>query len=427
MECIEPLKKAYQTHMLKAQLLGQGQQDSPSISPGDWSWRFWLAVPLYPYSRRRTLRKEVVKDTIWTFDQLQGILYTVVPIRMTVVKLEKGGLLVYAPVAPTRECIRLVKELEAKHGGVKYIILPTASGLEHKVFVGPFARQFPLAQVFVTANQWSFPLNLPLGWLGFPTKRTQVLPESSGDAPFGDEFDYEVLSIDLGRGSFEEVALLHKRSRTLLVTDSVLSVPEKPPEIVQLDPYPLLFHARDNAFDVVEDTEANRRKGWQRISLFALYFGPSTLETIGLGQAFRDALKAPERSRKAYFGLFPFRWKSDWKQSFNALRGGGRPFVAPILQTFIFNQAPREVLDWADKVAKWYFHRIIPCHFDAPIEVGPHQFRQAFTFLEKKPSIDENSSGSGSQPLPEEDLKFIRELEENLTKRGITSPAKEEV
>jgi hypothetical protein len=148
------------------------------------------------------------------------------------------------------------------------------------------------------------------------------------------------------------------------------------------------------------------------------------LETIGLGEAFRDAFKAPERSRKAYFGLFPFRWKADWKQSFNALRGGGRPFVAPILQTFIFNQAPRDVLDWADKVAKWYFQRIIPCHFDAPIEVGPHQFRQAFSFLEKKPS-SENLLGSGSQPLPEEDFEFMRELEENLTKRGITSPAKE--
>jgi hypothetical protein len=116
-----------------------------------------------------------------------------------------------------------------------------------------------------------------------PLNGLKILPEASGDTPFGDEFDYEVLSINLGRGSFEEVALFHKRSRTLLVTDSVLSVPEKPPEIVQVDPYPLLFHARDNAFEVVEDTEANRRKGWQRISLFALYFGPSRLETIGLG------------------------------------------------------------------------------------------------------------------------------------------------
>jgi hypothetical protein len=93
---------------------------------------------------------------------------------------------------------------------------------------------------------------------------------------------------------------------------------------------------------------------------------------------------------------------------------------------FIFTQGQREVLDWADKVAKWHFHRIIPCHFDAPIEVGPQQFRQAFTFLEKKPS-GEDTLGSESQPLPEEDLEFIRKLEENLTKRGITSPAKDNV
>jgi len=64
------------------------------------------------------------------------------------------------------------------------------------------------------------------------------------------------------------VAFFHKRSRTLLVTDSVLSVPEDPPAIVQLEPYPL-FHARDDAFEIVEDNPASRRKGWQRISLFA--------------------------------------------------------------------------------------------------------------------------------------------------------------
>ena len=106
---------------------------------------------------------------------------------MTVVKLAAGGLLVYAPVAPTVECVRLVNELVTKHGDVKYIILPTSSGLEHKVFVGPFARCFPQAQVFVAPHQWSFPVNLPLSWLGFPQKRTQVLPEDSSQSPFADE------------------------------------------------------------------------------------------------------------------------------------------------------------------------------------------------------------------------------------------------
>lgn len=398
-----------------------------SNNPKDWSWKFWPVLPLYPYSRRRTLCKEIVKDTIWTFDQLHGIIYTIVPIRMTLVKLKTGGLLVYAPIAPTTECVRLVNELVAKHGEVKYIILPTSSGLEHKVFVGPFARRFPQAQVFVAPHQWSFPLNLPLHWLGFPQKRTQVLPENKSLAPFIDEFDYEVLDINLGRGAFAEVALLHKRSHTLLVTDSVLSVPEDPPEIIQLDPYPLLFHARDNALDMIEDSEANRRKGWQRISLFAIYFRPSALKITKLGQMFSDAFKAPQRSPKAYFGLFPFRWQDNWKESFDALRGEGRPFVAPILQILILPQAPRQVLNWADKVANWDFHQIIPCHFDSLIKASPRQFRQAFTFLEKQPSVSEDLSAKANQSLLEKDFKFIRELEAGLVRRGIATPVKEKV
>ena len=132
-------------------------------------------------------------NPIWTFDQIQGILYTVVPIRMTAVRLSSGGLLIYAPVAATPECIRLVNELVTVHGEVKYIILPTASGLEHKVFVGPFARRFPNAQVFVAPSQWSYPFNLPLSWLGFPEKRTKILPEDSKLAPFSNEFQYKIL------------------------------------------------------------------------------------------------------------------------------------------------------------------------------------------------------------------------------------------
>jgi Domain of unknown function (DUF4336) len=392
----------------------------------DWLWRFWFTLPLYPYDRRQTLRTEVVKDMIWTFDQLHGILYTIVPIRMTVVKLAAGGLFVYAPVAPTPQCIRLVKELVAEHGDVKYIILPTSSGLEHKVFVGPFARCFPQAQIFVAPNQWSYPVNLPLSWLGFPAKRTQVLPEQTVEAPFANEFDYRVLDFNLGRGSFAEVAVFHRRSHTLLVTDAILAVPEEPPAIVQLDPYPLLFHARDSALERIEDNAVNRYKGWQRIALFAIYFRPSVLERLGLEQTLRDACNAPNRSRKAYFGLFPFRWKDTWKQSFDALRGGGRPFVAPILQTLIFSQAPRQVLDWADHIACWDFQQIIPCHFDAPIPAGPHQFHQAFAFLKKEPSVGYSLS-SRSQPLPEQDFEFIRELEANLIRCGIATPPKEKV
>jgi hypothetical protein len=81
--------------------------DSRSERLRQRSWQFWFTLPIYPYNTRRTIRTEVTPDTIWTFDQVQGILYVVVPIRMTVVKLVGGGLLVYAPVAPTGECLEL--------------------------------------------------------------------------------------------------------------------------------------------------------------------------------------------------------------------------------------------------------------------------------------------------------------------------------
>ncbi len=396
-------------------MTSQGQQSPESIRPQDLSWPFWPVVPLYPYGKRRTLRQEVVKDTIWTFDQLQGILYVVVPIRMTVIRLESGGLLVYAPVAPTPECIRLVKELVAKHGEVKYIILPTVSGIEHKVFVGPFARCFPQVQVFVAPHQWSFPLNLPLSWLGLPWGRTEILPLESSQTPFADEFDYTILGpINLGLGSFVEVAFFHKRSQTLLVTDSIISIPLDPPAIVQIDPYPLLFHARDNALEVVMDNRETRRKGWQWIVLFALYFSPSALQDIQWGNVFKDALKAPDRSFKAYCGLFPFQWDRQWQSSFEILQKQNPLLVAPILQGVIFNRDPLEVLAWVDRVAKWGLKLIIPCHFSSPIEANSSQFRQGFDFLRgKKPS------------LPTEDFALIRGIDDRLTKLRITPPSQD--
>ncbi|WP_107667792.1 DUF4336 domain-containing protein [Cyanothece sp. BG0011] len=385
--------------------------ESGNISPKDITWPFWPVVPLYPYSQRRTLRKEIVKDTIWTFEQCQGIFYVVVPIRMTVVKLAKGGLLVYAPVAPTRECIRLVNELVETHGAVKYIILPTVSGIEHKVFVGPFARCFPKAQVFVSPDQWSFPVNLPLSWLGFPLKRTHKLPLESQNSPFADEFDYAILGpLDLGLGIFEEVAFYHKQSHTLLLTDSIISVPHTPPDIVQLDPYPLLFHARNSSLDRSEDTPQNRIKGWQRIVLFALYFRPHALGTVNWGKVVKQALKSPERSKKAYFGLFPFQWDDSWKLSFEKLHY--HPLlVAPILQGVILNRNPLEVLTWVDRVSKWGFERIISAHFDVPILAHSEQFRQAFDCL-RHPNYN----------LGNQDFQLIQDIDKKLTKLRVTPP-----
>ncbi len=383
----------------------------------DRSWRFWPLLPIYPYGNVRTIRTEILPDTIWTFDRVQGIFYVVVPIRMTVIKLATGGLLVYAPIAPTGECLALVNELVATHGDVKYIILPTISGLEHKVFVGPFARAFPQAQVWVAPGQWSFPVNLPLSWLGFPAQRTYILPPDSQNTPFGDEFDYAILdSIDLGPGQFSEVAFFHRRSHTLLVTDTIVSIPNTPPEIVQLELYPLLFHARDRASDPAIDTPANRTKGWQRICMFALYFQPSILSILNLTDSVRESFQSPDRSRRNYFGLYPFVWQADWQRGFTALRRDGKLLVAPILQTLILNRAPTETIEWVDRVAKWDFSQIISCHFDAPVTATPEDFRAAFAFLDRHHHHEPE--------LPTADFDLLRQIDRRLQQWRIIVPAK---
>ena len=90
---------------------------------------------------------------LWTFEQKQGILYIHVPIRMTVYRMQtRPGLFVYAPVAPTEECVRLLRELEEQYGEVAYIVLPTVA-VEHKYFVGPFSQAFPKAEVGVFHKQ----------------------------------------------------------------------------------------------------------------------------------------------------------------------------------------------------------------------------------------------------------------------------------
>lgn len=83
---------------------------------------------------------------------------------------------------------QLVKELGAP---VEYIVLPTFA-YEHKIFVGPFSRKFPQAQIYVAPRQWSWPLNLPLEFFGI--FRAKTLEHEDLSTPWAAEIEQKVLS-----------------------------------------------------------------------------------------------------------------------------------------------------------------------------------------------------------------------------------------
>ena len=74
---------------------------------------------------------------------------------------------------------------------------------------------------------------------------------------------------------YQDVALLHKSSKTLAVCDAVFAATVEPPAILTQEPEytrALLFHARDEKDEVVVDTPEARRKGWRRIVLLFNFF-----------------------------------------------------------------------------------------------------------------------------------------------------------
>ena len=342
------------------------------VNPADQRWGFWPLLPLYPYGRRRTLFSELIPGQLWSLEQLQGVYYVAVPIRLTVVKVP-GGLMLVNPLPPTGELRQAIAGLEQQHGPVCTIVLPTASGLEHKLPLGPLARAFPDAEVWVCPGQWSFPIALPSSWLGIPAGRTRVLLDDG--VPHGDVCEWITLGpLDLGVGRFQEISCFHRPSGALLVTDALVGISAEPPALFDLDPIPLLFHARERGDEPLLDTPEARRRGWARLVLFASYLRPEPLEVPPIAELLLHAFQPGLRTARAHFGLYPFRWRQDWHDAAKELIGDSQPLVqvAPVVERLVLPRALSAFVQWLQQIGRIDEMRwLVAAHYSAPIAFSP--------------------------------------------------------
>jgi len=142
---------------------------------------------------------EYVKDQIWILEY--PVRYAGINLfgRMTVVKLENGGLLIHDPCEINEE---VKQEIDAL-GRVQYIVVP---GSYHHLFVIGFQQKFPDAETFLCP--------------GLERKRPDIKFEwilgNRPDPRWGDVFDQVIIQ---GTRYIWEVAFFHKPSKTLILVD----------------------------------------------------------------------------------------------------------------------------------------------------------------------------------------------------------------
>jgi hypothetical protein len=205
--------------------------------------------------------------------------------------------------------------------------------------------------------------------------------------PHPEQLSWEALGpLDLGLGSFLEVACLDRGSGALLVTDALVAIPPDPPPLFDLDPTPLLFHARERGSEPLRDDPALRRRGWQRLVLFASYLRPAPLDVPPLGEVLRDAFAPGCRSARSHFGLYPFRWRQGWEREAEALMSPERrPQVAAVLERLVFPRQREALVAWLRRLAgRGEIRWLVPAHYAAPVPIDAGALRALADGLEQR-------------------------------------------
>jgi len=138
-------------------------------------------------------------EDLWVFDRPFSVFGLKIGTRMTVVRLGDGSLFLHSPVEPDAETRA---DLDAL-GPVRFVVAPNKV---HHLFVGAYRDAYPQAEL------WAAP--------GLPEKRRDIafhhVLDDDAPAPWAGEI-YQLCV--RGLPYVNEVVFLHRRTRTLLLTD----------------------------------------------------------------------------------------------------------------------------------------------------------------------------------------------------------------
>jgi len=310
---------------------------SPSTavtSPSSGREFFPTVVP--PLTNRATYRYSLGRNA-YALEQLLAFTNVTATIRTNVIQLSNGDLWVHSPQYPTGEFCKLLDEL----GPVRHIVLG-CNALEHKAPMKAFVKKYPKATVWIAPGQYgpfgNCGTDLKSCNMGYPVDGIFPLPSvASTNLPveWMDEFDFRTLYVALpeNAGPVSEVVFLHKPSKSLITSDSVIYIPDQPPPI----------------FGTFFSNEEMMQEGfWEKSVLQSVFL---TLRQEGNRWPGYDAIKE-------------------------------RLIRAPILRAFGDARAPDDIEKWVNSISSMGdFDRILTSHFASPIAASPAEFTGAFSYL----------------------------------------------
>lgn len=415
--------------------------------------RFYFPTLTPPFFNRATYRYDLGRNT-WALEQLLTFANVTATIRTTVIQLQSQPsqdnssssspsslsplLWVHSPQWPTGELCQLLDEL----GTVQHVVLP-CNALEHKAPMAAFLQHYPKASVWIAPGQYgpfgscgltlllnddndnndnndnSKPCNMGYRVDGIlydpPTLSASSLPQQQQpqrhspqqQPPWMDEFDYTTLYVNLpeNAGPVSEVAFVHRPTKTLIVTDAVVFIPDEAPSILET-----YFDAKVVQNDVTF---------WPKTVLQSVFL---PLRFVNNNNDDDTATTIMEEGGGGG-GFYP---------GYEAIKN--RLIRAPILRGFNDARAPQQVKEWIQRVTAtkgWAYDRVISSHFASPIVASPQEVQQVFQYLNvNNNNGDDNDNGSTRDtttsalpPIACQDWELLQGLNDFIATNKLGAPA----